>query len=291
MFDFIKKLFLPITLTLDFIQKYFKTVVFITILFFIADSNKDVNFKPANLQKIDLVGPITDPKLVLEKIEKAKMDAKIKGVLFMVDSPGGSVAPSVELAYAIKELKEVKPVIAYASGTIASGSYYASIWANKIIANPGSMVGSIGVIFQGANIEELMNKIGVKTQIIKVGRYKESGTMTRAWNDVEKKELQSVISDTYDMFVHDVSSARNLDKTKHHLYADAHVFTASQAKKVGLIDEVATISYAKNELYKLSGVKNPSWQKEDKVDKFMEKVLSEAVSKFSVNFLGGLKAY
>jgi len=291
MFEFIKKLFLPITLTLDFIQKYFKTIVFITILIFISDSNTEKSQSSANLQKIDLIGPIMDPKSVLEKIQKAKDNDNIKGVLLLVNSPGGAVAPSVELAYAIKELKELKPVVAYAAGTIASGSYYASIWANKIIANPGSMVGSIGVIFQGANLEELMEKIGVKTQIVKAGRYKESGTQTRAWNEFEKAELQSVIKDTYNMFVEDVSTARNLDPKKHTVYADAHIFTASQAKKVGLVDEVATISYAQEELYKLSGVKNPSWTKEDKIDKFMEKFLSETISQFSVNFLGGLKAY
>jgi len=291
MFKFIKNLFLPITFTLDFIQKYFKTIVFITIVLFITDSNTPTNLQSANLQKIDLVGPITDPRLVLEKINAAKEDSNIEGVLFIVNSPGGSVAPSVELAYAIKELKEKKPVVAYASGTIASGSYYASIWADKIIANPGSMVGSIGVIFQGANVEELMSKIGIKTQTIKAGRYKESGTPTRAWSELEKAELQNVIKDTYNMFVTDVSSARNLDPKNHTQFADAHIFTASQAKKVGLIDEVATISYAKEELYKLSGVQDPVWNKEDKMDKFMEKFLNEAISKFSVNFLGGLKAY
>ena len=291
MFDFIKKLFLPITGTLDFIQKYFKTFVFLTIIFFVTDSDKSVTLETANLQKIELSGAIFDSGIVLEKINKAKVDKKIKGVLFIVNSPGGAVAPSIELAYAIKELKEIKPVVAYAAGTIASGSYYASIWANEIIANPGSMVGSIGVIFQGANVSELMTKIGVKTQTIKAGRYKESGTPTREWTALEKAELQNVIADTYNMFITDVSSARKLDPKKHTVYADAHIFTASQAKKVGLIDEVATISYAQNQLYKLSGVKNPVWAQEDKMDKFMEKFLSEAVSQFSVNFLGGLKAY
>ncbi len=201
MFEFIKKLFLPITLTLDFTQKYFKSIVFITILLFVLDSNNETTLKSANLQKIDLYGPIMDPIMVLEKINKAKSDSNIKGVLFNINSPGGAVAPSIELAYAIKELKEIKPVVVYASGTIASGSYYASIWADKIIANPGSMVGSIGVIFQGANVEELMEKIGIKTQIVKAGRYKESGTPTRAWNDFEKAELQNVIKDTYELFV------------------------------------------------------------------------------------------
>ncbi|XPV53190.1 MAG: signal peptide peptidase SppA [Halarcobacter ebronensis] len=168
------------------------------------------NMQTANLQKIELSGPIMDSTKVLEQVNQAKEDNNIKGVLFVVNSPGGAVAPSVEIAYAIKELKELKPVVAYASGVMASGSYYASIWANKIIANPGSMVGSIGVIFQGANVEELMHKIGVKTQTVKVGKYKEAGTPTRAWENFEKAELEKVIDDTYDMFITDVGSARGL---------------------------------------------------------------------------------
>lgn len=294
MFNFFKTLFSPIIAILDFITKYFKTIVFLTIIYFLVfDSNEKLvdNNSLANLQKIELTGPILDVNKTLEDIEKAKKDSNIKGVLFVVDSPGGSVAPSVELAYAIKELKEVKPVVVYASGVIASGSYYASIWANKIIANPGSMVGSIGVIMQGVNASELMEKIGVSTQTVKAGKYKESGTPTRKWFDFEEKQLQSVINDTYDMFIGDVASARNLDVKNHTLYADAKIFTSKQAKEVGLIDEVATISYAQNTLLELSGVKNPIWKKEDKFEKFMDKLVSEAVSKISMNFVSGLKAY
>ena len=291
MLEFFRNIFLPVTVTFDFIQKYFKTVIFITILVFITVNNDEVHEQSVNLQTISLTGPILNPKLVLEKINKAKEMDNIKGVLFLVNSPGGAVAPSVEIAYAIKELAKEKPVIAYASGSITSGSYYASIWANKIIANPGSIVGSIGVIFQGVNVSELMSKIGVQTQTIKVGLYKEAGSMMREWNSFEKDELQNVIKDTYTMFLEDVSSARNLDLKKHEEYANGHIFTASQAKKVGLIDAVATISYAKNELYKLSGVKNPIWNEEDKIEKFMEKFLNEASSKFLVSFFSGLKAY
>ena len=164
MFNFFKMIFSPITAILDFITKYFKTIVFLTIMYFIivpSDENLVDSNIHANLQKIELSGPIMDVSKTLEDIQKAKEDKNIKGILFVVNSPGGAVAPSVELAYAIKELKEIKPVVVYASGVIASGSYYASIWANKIIANPGSMVGSIGVIMQGVNAEEFMQKIGV----------------------------------------------------------------------------------------------------------------------------------
>ena len=294
MFNFFRILFSPIIAILDFITKYFKTIVFLTIIYFIVtptnENLTDVN-SHANLQKIELTGPIMDVSKTLEDIQKAKEDKNIKGVLFVVNSPGGAVAPSVELAYAIKELKEIKPVVVYASGVIASGSYYASIWANKIIANPGSIVGSIGVIMQGVNTEELMQKIGVSTQTVKAGKYKESGTPTRKWFDYEEKQLQSVIDDTYNMFISDVASARNLDVKNHTLFADAKIFTSKQAKEVGLVDEVATLSYAQDSLMTLSKVENPIWKKEDKFEKFMDKLISEAVSNISMNLMSGLKAY
>ena len=294
MFNFLKIIFSPIIAILDFITKYFKTIVFLTIMYFLlVDSNESLtetsNF--ANLQKIELSGPIMDVSKTLEEIEKAKLDKNIKGILLVVNSPGGAVAPSVELAYAIKELKAIKPVVAYASGVIASGSYYASIWANKIVANPGSMVGSIGVIMQGVNAEELMTKIGISTQTVKAGKYKESGTPTRKWFDYEEKQLQSVIDDTYNMFITDVAGARNLDVKNHTLFADAKIFTAKQAKEVGLVDEVATISFAQDSLATLAKVETPVWKKQDKFDKFMNKLVSETISNVSMNFVGGLKAY
>ena len=294
MLNFFKFLFSPVIAILDFITKYFKTIVFLTIVYFVVfDSNEtlveDNSF--ANLQKIELEGPILDVNKTLEELEKAKKDKNIKGVLFVVNSPGGAVAPSVELAYAIKELKEIKPVVVYASGVIASGSYYASIWANQIVANPGSVVGSIGVIMQGVNAEDLMEKIGISTQTVKAGKYKESGTPTRKWTEFEEKQLQNVIDDTYSMFITDVATARNLDVKNHTSFADAKIFTSKQAKEVGLVDEVATLTFAQNSLITLAKVENPVWKKEDKFEKFMDKLVNEAVSNISMNLLSGLKAY
>ncbi|PZP12424.1 MAG: signal peptide peptidase SppA [Aliarcobacter butzleri] len=294
MFEFFRKLFSPVIAILDFITKYFKTIVFLTIIyvvFFNSDEERISTKSTANLQKIELVGPIIDVSKTLENIEKAKTDTNIKGVLLVVDSPGGAVAPSVEVAYAIKELKQIKPVVVYASGVIASGSYYASIWADKIIANPGSMVGSIGVIMQGVNTKELMDKIGIQTQTVKAGKYKESGTPTRKWTEFEEKQLQSVIDDTYNMFITDVATARNLDIKNYTSFADAKIFTSKQAKDVGLVDEVANITVAQKTLAELSKVENPVWKKEDKFEKFMDKLVSEAVSQISMNFVSGLKAY
>lgn len=288
--NLLSKIFYPITGPIRFIQRNFKTVFFLTILFFIVSNSDTQNLETPNLQIIELNGPIMVVDDILAKIEKAKNDKNIQGVLLKVNSPGGAVAPSVEIAYAIKELAKIKPVVAYASGVMASGSYYASIWADTIIANPGSMIGSIGVIMQSVDASELMSKIGVKTQTVKIGTYKESGTPTRQWTVQEREELEKITQNTYDMFVADVADARNLAIQDHTLYADAHIFTASQAKEVGLLDEVGTISVAKSTLEGLTQVEKPIWSKENKMDKFMQNMVNNTIANITTN-LNGLIAY
>jgi len=288
--NFLSKLFYPITAPIRFIQNNFKTVLFLTILYFVVVNSTTQNFEQPNLQVIELNGPIMVADDVLEKIETAKNNKHIKGVLFKVNSPGGAVAPSVEIAYAIKELNAMKPVVAYASGIMASGSYLASLYATSIVANPGSMIGSIGVIMQSVDASELMAKIGVKSQVVKAGLYKESGTPTRAWTQQERKELQKITKNTYDLFISYVVDARKLKKENKNLYANAHIFTALGAKKVKLVDEVAPISKAKELVIRLSKVEKPVWAKEDKLEKFMEKMITGSVSTITTS-LSGLMAF
>ncbi|MCX6076607.1 MAG: signal peptide peptidase SppA [Campylobacterales bacterium] len=270
--EFLKKLFSPITLTLGFIQNHFKAMLFVLILFLLFAPNSERDSKQNNLQQISLVGPIMEVTEVLKQIEDASTNAHVKGVLLNIDSPGGAVAPSVEIAYAIKRLKAIKPVVVYASGTIASGSYYASIWANEIIVNPGSMVGSIGVIMEGADFSGIMDKFGVKMQTVQAGKYKKVGAMDRAWTEFEVNELNKVIQGTYDMFTEDVANARGLDIKKRDLFANAHIFTAAQAKEVGLVDSLGVSYDAKAKVIELSGVTKPIWNEEDKFDKMMKKL-------------------
>jgi protease-4 len=279
--QFLKILFLPITAPIKFIQEHFKATLLVLILFAIYNNSDSQDLQVANLKQINVLGPIMDASLVLEEIDDVMHDENIKGVLLNVNSPGGAVAPSIEIAYAIKELNKIKPVVAYASGTMASGSYYASIWADKIVANPGSMIGSIGVILQSMDASELMAKIGIKTQTVKIGTFKEAGTPTRQWTKAEREELNKVIKSTYDMFVKDVANARKLKVQNHKEFADAHIFTAIQAKNVGLVDKVATVGEARLLVEKASKVSEPIWAKKDKMEKFMEKLTSEAISKIS----------
>jgi protease-4 len=273
---------------IKWIGEHFKGMLFllIALVVFMPDS---APLKTANLQEITLSGPIMSADAIVKEIEKAHKDKNIKGVLFNVNSPGGAVPPSIEIAYAIKALQKDKPVIAYASGIMASGSYYSSIYAQKIIANPGSIIGSIGVIMESANIKELMDNIGVKTQIVKQGTYKEAGTPTRMWTAEERAELERLTKDTYDLFVKDVATARNLDINASKSYADAHIFSSKRAKKAGLIDEIGVKSQAKAELVKITKVSKPVWKEKDKFESFMEKLGSQSVLQLQ-NYFYGLKA-
>ena len=284
-----KAIYKIITGILDFMKKYFFILFVLTfgIAYFLSPQYQK-NTR-ANLMRIDIVGPILQSDEFLKKIDEASKN-NIKGVLVYINSPGGLVAPSIEMSYAIKRLKSQKPVIVYAAGTMASGSYYAGIWADKIVANPGSIIGSIGVIFDGFNISELTKKLGIKEQIIKIGKYKEAGTFMRAWSKDERDELDKVLKDTYNMFVADVARARGLKIEDKDKFADAHIFTASRAKFVGLVDEVGTIYNAEQDIIKLSGVVEPRWKKRDKYEKYLDKLLSGAISKVSL-YLGGLQSY
>lgn len=288
--EFITKILWPIWGPINFIQDHFKATLFVVIVGFLFLSTESEQIKEPNLAKIYLTGEIANSEQFIESVKKAQ-DLKVKGVLLIIDSPGGAVAPSVEMSMAIKKLRnENIPVVAYAAGTMASGSYYAGIWSNKIIANPGSMIGSIGVIFQNADVSGLMNKVGVKMQTIKMGEYKEAGTPFRAWNKEEKEELNILLKSTYDMFIKDVATARKLDENSSNKFANARVFTAVQAKEAGLIDSMGSIFDAEKELAKIANVKDPIWAQKNKTEELMNKLVSETVSRI-VQSATGMKAY
>ena len=279
-------MFKKISDIIKWIGQHFLGMLFLLIALVVLMPKSAAPLKPANLQEIELVGPILDAKQVLKEIEEASKNPRIKGVLLSVNSPGGAVPPSIEISYAIRDLTKKKPVIAYAQGIMASGSYYASIYAKKIIANPGAIVGSIGVIMESADIEELMKKIGVKPQVVKQGTYKEAGTFTREWTPQERAELERLTKDTYDLFVHDVATARGLDINRSNEYADAHIFSAARAKKVGLVDTIGTRYIAKKEVEKLAGVKKPVWKTKDKIEQIFEKLGTKAITKIQSYFYG-----
>lgn len=253
-----------------FINNYFKVLIFLLILFFIFAP--DGKMKEPNLARIDITGTIMDTSEILEALEKARLDSNIKGVLLYIDSPGGALSPSVELAMAVKRLKESKKVLAYAAGNMASGSYYAGVNADTIVANPGAFIGSIGVIMQGANIENLAKNLGVSEQVVK------AGTFMRSWSKQERESLQGLVNDAYMLFVSDVAEARNLDIKKKDEWANARVFLAHNALKMGLIDSLGSYIDAQNELAKMSLVDEPVWQEKPQLEKIMEKFTKQGIN-------------
>lgn len=286
MLELIKKPFIWIGAVFNYIQNHFKTVLLLLILILVFGSQDEL--KHPNLAVVKIEGEILNVEEILENIEDATKDEKIKGVLLQVDSPGGALAPSIELSMAVKRLAEKKPVVAYAAGSMTSGSYYASIWANHIIANPGAFVGSIGVLFQAPNVAELAKKLGISEQIITAGKYKQMGTFTREWTAKERGALKELIDDAYTLFITDVATARGLNLAKPNEFANAQVFIASKALNVHLIDEIGSINDAKTKVEELANVSHAVWQKPDKMDKWMKKL--ESSSKLPIfNLMGYLK--
>ena len=276
-------IFAGIKAVLNFIKEYFKSLLFIAIMFLLFSPQEEI-IPNHNLAKIHITGEIMVIDDIIEKLRKSYENDSVKGVLLVIDSGGGAVDKSIEISDIVRKIQAKKPVITYASGTLASGSYYSAIWSNKIIANRGSLVGSIGVIFGGINYQELADKIGISSQVLKAGKFKESGTANRDWLPYERAELKKIIDDTYDIFISDVAEARHLDKNKSSEFADAHIFTSRQAIKVGLIDSVGTILDAEYELEQLAQVQNPIWEKESDFDKLMKKLSAQFVGNISAIF-------
>ncbi|MCR8697774.1 signal peptide peptidase SppA [Campylobacter sp. LMG 7929] len=278
----IKSFFKGIGKIISYINTYFKTFVFLFIVFLIlTPSGDNAKLSNANLAQINLKGEISDASNLLEQIYKVKDDKAIKGVLLFIDSPGGAFAPSMEIALAIQDLKAKKPVIVYAGGTIASGSYLSAVGADMIIANPASFVGSIGVIMQGFEVSELAQKLGINEQTIKVGSYKEAGTFMRKWSEDEKDFLQNLANQSYELFTQFVAKNRKLDLNQTNSWADAKVFLANEALKLKLIDKIGNYEQAKKELEKLAKVQNPIWQKEDAIDKFLKRLEEQSAGFFA----------
>src|SRR3989338_3292535 len=164
-------------------------------------------------EKVGLIrveGVILDSRNVIDELKTYAKDSSIKAVVIRIDSPGGAVAPAQEIYKEIVKLKKEKKVVASMGSVAASGCYYIACPADKIVANPGTLTGSIGVIMEIPNIEGLMKKIGVKTEVIKSGRHKDIASAFRKMGKEERLILQNVLNDVHEQFIKAVSDGRKI---------------------------------------------------------------------------------
>ena len=204
---------------------------------------------------VDIIGTISDSEEIIKQIREYAKDSSVKGIILRIDSPGGGVVPSQEIYKEVLKVKNKGKKVVSSMGTIAaSGGYYIASASNKIIANPGTITGSIGVIMEFPNIEELMRKVGLKTEIIKSGKYKDIGVATRSLSEEDREILKRVIDDVYEQFVSAVASGRNLPLEKIKRLADGRIFSGKQAVELGLVDGLGNLQDAISEAAKMTGI-------------------------------------
>jgi len=197
-------------------------------------------------------GSVT-PESFLKQLRRAEDDSSVKAIVLRVDSPGGTVAASEEIATYVK--KATKPVVVSVSDVDASGAYMVSSQADKIVANPGSAVGSIGVIMEIPNASGLLDKVGVQFKVITAGKYKDAGSPYRAVTPAETAMLQSQINEVYGQFIDIVASGRDLPRSQVESMATGWAWTGTEAKKMGLVDTIGTYDDALKAAAKLGHIK------------------------------------
>lgn len=218
-------------------------------------------FSSLGQERIALIrveGPILDSQPAVNEIKTFGEDPLVKAIVLRIDSPGGGVASSQEIYNAVKRVrKEHKKTVIASMGTVAaSGGYYIAVAADRILANPGTLTGSIGVIMQMTNLEKLLEKIGVKSIVIKSGRYKDVGSPFRAMREEDRELLQSVMDGAHRQFIEAVAEGRSLNIAKVEVLADGRVFTGQQAKDFLLIDEIGDLQDAIKLAANMSGIKD-----------------------------------
>ncbi|NJK37828.1 MAG: signal peptide peptidase SppA [Oscillatoriales cyanobacterium RM2_1_1] len=201
-------------------------------------------FKPRyrkQIARIEISGVIAGEtrKRVLEALKTVE-ERRYPALLLRIDSPGGTVGDSQEIYSALQKLREKVKIIASFGNISASGGVYIGMGAEHIVANPGTITGSIGVILRGNNLERLLDKVGVSFKVIKSGPYKDILAFDRELTDPEKHILQELIDTSYNQFVATVAQSRHLDPDKVRGFADGRIFTGEQALELGVVDRLGT---------------------------------------------------
>ncbi len=204
---------------------------------------------------IEVRGVIIDPQPTVEKLIKFRKNENIKAIILRIDSPGGAVGPAQEIYSEVKKVQREKKVLVSMGSVAASGGYYVACAADKIMANPGTITGSIGVIVESLNVEDLFRKIGLRPEVIKSGRHKDIGSPFRKMSPEEKRLLQGVLDNVHEQFIQAVAEGRKLPLEKVRSLADGRIFSGDQAKTMGLVDELGNLQDTIAMAAKMAGIK------------------------------------
>lgn len=231
---------------------------------------------------VTVKGVIVDSRSTVEEIKHFRKNPTVKAIVLRVESPGGAVVPSQEIYEEIKRTIKVKPVVVSMGTVAASGGYYISCIATKIIANPGTLTGSIGVLIEIPNIKGLLDKIGIKSEVVKSGKYKDITSPFKPLQSDEKEVLQRLIDDVHGQFIRAVSEGRKMPVEEVKKIADGRVFTGLKAKELGLVDEIGDLDYAIKvaaELAKIKGEPEIIYKKKSILDELLKGDLESLVRK------------
>ncbi len=203
---------------------------------------------------IEIKGVIAQSSDVIEELLQYREDDGVKAIVLRIDSPGGGVGPSQEIYEEILKVRKEKKVVTSMGSVSASGGYYIACASDVIVANPGTITGSIGVLMQFSSFEELFKKIGIKGVTLKAGTYKDAGSPFREMTPEEKRLMQLVLDNVHNQFIQAVAKGRNLDPAKVTEVADGRIFTGEQAKEYGLVDKMGNLQDAIEEAARLGNI-------------------------------------
>jgi protease-4 len=244
----------PVLLTLLILGGAFMVIGVVIVMALVMSRGSEFSFNE-KIGVINIEGVILKSEPVVERLVQLRKDKSIKAIIIRIDSPGGGVGPSQEIYREIRKTVGTKKVVASMGSMGASGGYYIASATDKIVCNPGTLTGSIGVIMTFFQAEELMKKIGVDLNVIKSGEFKDAGSFHRKMTEAETQLLQTVILDVREQFIQAVAEGRHMPADKIRPIADGRILTGTQAKALGLVDELGNFRDAVDLTKKLAGIK------------------------------------
>jgi len=241
------------------------TLVCVSLLFTLGRGISRLDFGQ-KVGVIEVSGAITEAEDTLERLKQFREDDTIRAIVIRINSPGGGVGPSQEIYSEIRKTIPTKKVVASLGSVAASGGYYLAAAANGIVANPGTITGSIGVILGYTDLQEVFRKIGLAPVVIKSGTFKDMGSPLRAMSKEEQAILQGFVDKIHQQFVQAVAQGRNMDIAAVAQLADGRIYTGEEALGLGLVDRLGNLTDAIEWAGRLGGIEG-----DPKVDYAREK--------------------